>query len=134
MNIATQPGSTPRWVIAGRCVSSLFCAIVLAVAIPNLGSVSLPNHRIGYGWRDALSVGIMVAPLLVIFIGAICSRAVEYVGWSLALILLIWMFVAYQRFMAGPSPNKAHSANPAITSLFHAGHLWRGVADARRYA
>jgi hypothetical protein len=29
-------------------------------------------------------------------------------------------------------PNKAHSANPAMTSLFHAGHQWRGVADERR--
>ena len=106
MNTPTQPVSTPRWVIVGRCVSSLFCVFVLAVAIPNLGSVSLPNHRIGYGWRDALSVAIMFAPLIVIFIGAICSRVVEYVGWALAFMLLIWMFVAYQRFMAGPSPNE----------------------------
>jgi hypothetical protein len=31
-------------------------------------------------------------------------------------------------------PDKAHLANPAMTSLFHAGHQWRGVADARRWA
>jgi hypothetical protein len=30
------------------------------------------------------------------------------------------------------SPNKARAANPAMTSLFHAGRQWRGVADARR--
>jgi hypothetical protein len=30
------------------------------------------------------------------------------------------------------APNKAHSANPAMTSLLHAGRNWRGVADARR--
>lgn len=29
--------------------------------------------------------------------------------------------------------NKAHPANPAMTSLFHAGCQWRGVADAPRY-
>lgn len=31
-------------------------------------------------------------------------------------------------------PNKARPANPAMTSLFHAGCKWRGVADARRWA
>jgi len=90
-----QPTSTPRWVIAGRFVSSLFCLFVLAVVIPNLGSVTLPNHRIGYGWRDALSVAIMITPLIVIFIGAIYSRVAEYVGWALAFVLLFWTFVAY---------------------------------------
>jgi hypothetical protein len=30
--------------------------------------------------------------------------------------------------------NKERSAKPAMTSPFHAGQLWRGVADARRYA
>jgi hypothetical protein len=30
-------------------------------------------------------------------------------------------------------PNKAHPANPAMTSLFHAGRQWRRVADARRW-
>jgi hypothetical protein len=32
------------------------------------------------------------------------------------------------------APNKARAANPATTSLFHAGSQWRGVADARRWA
>jgi hypothetical protein len=31
-----------------------------------------------------------------------------------------------------PLHNKARAANPAMTSLFHAGCQWRGVADARR--
>jgi len=31
-------------------------------------------------------------------------------------------------------PNKAPTANPAMTSLFHAGRQWRGVAEVRRYA
>jgi hypothetical protein len=30
--------------------------------------------------------------------------------------------------------NKARPANPAMSSLFHAGRRWRGVADARRSA
>ena len=85
-----QQTSTPRWVIAGRCVFSLFCVFVLAVAIPNLGSVTLPNDRIGYGWRDALSVASMVIPLIVIFIGAIYSRAVEYLGWGSVVLSLGW--------------------------------------------
>lgn len=95
MSTSAEPASTPRWLIAGRLISSLACLFVLVVAIPNLGSVSLPNHRIGYGWRDALSVSIMITPLIVIIIGAIFSRVVEFVGWALALALLIWMFVFY---------------------------------------
>jgi hypothetical protein len=31
-------------------------------------------------------------------------------------------------------PNKAHSANPAVSLLFHAGCQWRGVAEVRRWA
>ena len=124
MNTLTQPASTQRWVLAGRCASLLACALVLAVAIPNLGSVSLPSHRIGYGWRDALSVAVMVAPLVVIFIGAICSRTVEYVGWALALILLIWMLVAYQRFMAGPSLNERSGVDAGRRVLVVFQCLW----------
>jgi hypothetical protein len=100
MSSLEQPGSTPRWVITARIVSACCCLLVLAIAIPNLGSVTLPNHRIGYGWRDALSVAVMMIPLIVIFVGAIYSRVVEYVGWALAVGLLIWCIVAYERMAA----------------------------------
>ena len=100
MNTTDQSTSTPPWVLVARIVSSFFCVLVLAIAIPNLGSVTLPNHRIGYGWRDALSIAVMATPLIVIFVGAICSRVVEYVGWALALGLLIWCVVAYETMAA----------------------------------
>jgi hypothetical protein len=100
MSTLKQPASTPRWVIGARIVSAWCCVFVLAIAIPNLGSVTLPNHRIGYGWRDALSVAVMSIPLLVIFAGTIYSRVVEIVGWALAVGLLIWCIMAYQRFAA----------------------------------
>ena len=84
-----QPTSTPRWVIAGRYVASLVCLFVLAVTIPNLGSVYTSEPQVmGYGWRDALAVAIMISPLIIIFVGAIYSRVVEYVGWALAFGLL----------------------------------------------
>jgi hypothetical protein len=31
-------------------------------------------------------------------------------------------------------PNKGDAPNPAMTSLFQAGHQWRGVGDLRRWA
>ena len=95
-----EPASTPRWVIVARILSACCCLLVLAIAIPNLGSVTLPNRRIGYGWRDALSVAVMIIPLAVIFVGAIYSRVVEYVGWVLAVGLLIWCIVAYEHIAA----------------------------------
>ena len=91
---------TPAWVLVGRVVFSSCCALVLAVAIPNLGSVALPNHQIGYGWRDALAVAILVIPLIVIWIGAIYSRVLEFIGWALAVGILVWMVIAYHRIMA----------------------------------
>jgi hypothetical protein len=42
----------------------------------------------------------MSIPLLVIFAGAIYSRVVEIVGWALAVGLLIWSIVAYQKMAA----------------------------------
>ncbi|HEX5219897.1 MAG TPA: hypothetical protein VFZ59_10040 [Verrucomicrobiae bacterium] len=100
MSTLEEPASIPRWVIAARIVATCCCLLVLAIDIPNLGSVTLPNHRIGYGWRDALSVAVMIIPLIVILVGAICSRVVEYVGWALALGLLIWCIVAYETMAA----------------------------------
>jgi hypothetical protein len=100
MSTFEQPVSTPRWVIAARIVSAWCGVLVLAIAIPNLGSVTLPNHRIGYGWRDALSVAVMIIPLIIILIGAIYSRVAECVGWALAVGLLIWCIISYQRMAA----------------------------------
>jgi hypothetical protein len=34
--------------------------------------------------------------------------------------------------MPTAKPNQAHSANTAMTVIFHSGHQWRGVADAQR--
>jgi hypothetical protein len=85
---------TPRWVITTRLVvASLICLLILAITIPNLGTITLPNYKIGYGWRDVMSIGIIVVPLLLIFVGAACSRMTEYVGWALLLILFILRFV-----------------------------------------
>ena len=39
-----------------------------------------------------------------------------------------------QQSQAQRGPNKPDPANPAIASLFHAGHQWRGVADPGRWA
>ncbi|HEX5219895.1 MAG TPA: hypothetical protein VFZ59_10030 [Verrucomicrobiae bacterium] len=100
MSTLEQPNPIPRWVIAARIVATCCCLLVLAIAIPNLGSVTLPNHRIGYGWSDALAVAMMIIPLIVIFVGAIYSRVVEYVGWALALGLLIWCIAAYETMAA----------------------------------
>jgi len=73
----------------GRLVAaSLVCLLALAITIPNLGSVSLPNHKIGYGWKDAVAVVIIIAPLILIFIGAARSRITEGIGWALMFILL----------------------------------------------
>ena len=68
--------------------ASLVCLLALAITLPNLGSVSLPNHKIGYGWKDALAVVIIIAPLILIFIGAARSRITERIGWALMIILL----------------------------------------------
>ena len=73
--------------VGAACIDLL----VLAITIPNLGSVT---HKIGYGWRDVTCIAGIVAPLIIILIGAACSRVTEYVGWALLLILLILRFMS----------------------------------------
>ena len=87
--LASRRAGIMRLVVAA-CINLL----ILAITIPSLGSVPLPGHKIGYGWRDAAAVAGMVAPLIVILIGAAWSRVVEYIGWALLLILLIMLFMS----------------------------------------
>jgi len=90
-----KDASPPGWVLASRIAALLVCALALLVAIPNLGSVTLPNHSIAYGKRDVLAIVCMTAPPVVILVGAVYSRAVEYIGWALAFALLICFVVAF---------------------------------------
>lgn len=80
--------ATKRLLAAG-----FICILILATTIPDLGSIALPDHTIGYGWKDAAAIAIIVAPLILIFIGAACSRVAEYIGWALLLILFLLRFI-----------------------------------------
>jgi len=75
--------------VAQLVAASAICLFILAVICPSLGSVSLPNHKIGYGWRDALAGALVLAPLVLILIGAAFSRITEIVGWSLFFAILV---------------------------------------------
>src|SRR5258706_11991696 len=91
---APSPPSSRRAMVVRLVGASFICLLILAITGPDLGSVTLPNHKIGYGWKDAICVSIIVAPLIPIFIGASFSRAgVEYLGWALLLILLVVRFM-----------------------------------------
>jgi hypothetical protein len=68
--------------------ATVVCLLILAMIVPSLGSVSLSNHKIGYGWCDVLAVVIILAPLALIFIGAAFSKIAENVGWSLFFAIL----------------------------------------------
>ena len=80
--------------VAQVVAASAVCLFILAVMVPSLGSVSLPNHKIGYGWRDALAIVIVIAPLVLILIGAAFSRIIEMVGWSLFFAVLFLCFIS----------------------------------------
>src|SRR5882757_5598760 len=76
--------------------ATLICLLVLAITLPNLGRPDLSDlsaHRIKYGWPEALCVSIILAPLILVFIGAGYSRRTESVGWVLLLIVLALRFV-----------------------------------------
>ena len=74
-------------------LASLICLLILAITIPNLGRIDAATHTIKHGWYDGVSIGIITAPLALIFIGAAWSRVTERVGWVLLLILLVLRFV-----------------------------------------
>ena len=82
----------PSFLIARLIAASFGCLFILAIAVPSLGSVSLPNHKIGYGWQDALAVVFIIAPLILILIGAARSRITELIGWALMVVLLVLGF------------------------------------------
>ena len=77
------------FLIAGLIAASFVCLLILAIAVPSLGSVSLPNHKIGYGWQDALAIAVIIAPLVLILIGAACSKITEVVGWVLLFAVVV---------------------------------------------
>lgn len=79
--------------VAQLVAASAVCLFILAVMIPSLGSVSHPNHKIGYGWRDAIAVLIVVTPLVLILIGSAFSRITEIIGWSLFFAVLFLCFI-----------------------------------------
>jgi hypothetical protein len=80
--------------ISQLVAASVVCVFILAGLCPSLGSVSLPNHKIGYGWRNALAVAIVIAPLVLILIGAAFSRITEIVGWSLFFAILFLCLIS----------------------------------------
>jgi hypothetical protein len=85
---------TRRWIVAVRLAgASAVCLLVLAVTIPNPGSVSLPHHRIGYGRRDVLCVAVILGPLILNLAGAAWSRFAECLGWVLLTALVVLRFV-----------------------------------------
>ena len=80
--------------VAQLVAASAVCLFILATIVPSLGSVSLPNHKIGYGWRDALAVVIVLAPLVLILVGAAFSKITEIVGWSLFFAILFLCIIS----------------------------------------
>jgi hypothetical protein len=98
MSTGTPSAPTPRWIVVSRLVgATLICLLVLAITLPNLGRPDFSDpasYKIKYGWPDALCIAIIVAPLLLVFIGATRSRATEAVGWVLLLIVLALRFVS----------------------------------------
>ena len=87
--------------VARLAGASLVCLFILSITLPNLGRPVRPNPAIKqgwqvvYGWQDALCIAIIIAPLILIFIGAARSRAAEYVGWVLLLTVVILRFVSF---------------------------------------
>jgi hypothetical protein len=93
MSIQTPSSPTPRWqVILRISVASLFCLLVLAITIPDLGRSELSTHTISYGWRDGFCIAMIITPLILILVGAACSRIAEVIGWILMVILLALRF------------------------------------------
>jgi uncharacterized membrane protein YphA (DoxX/SURF4 family) len=98
VSVILAAGFLPR---VGRFLAaSMVCLFALVITLPNLGSVSLPNHKIGYGWKDALVVVVIFVPLIPIFIGARHLRNTKWigaitegVGWALMILLLGMCFL-----------------------------------------
>jgi len=85
MSDQAPPSPTPRWHVTLRSsVALLCCVIILAITIPNLSGLEI--------WQDALSIGMILVPLVLILVGIGRSRITEAIGWVLMVILLALRF------------------------------------------
>jgi hypothetical protein len=81
-------------ILARRIVSVCLCLLILAVTIPNLGQINLAGHKVYYVWQDALWVGIVFVPMILILAGINRSKILEGVGW-------VWMAIVMIMVLSG---------------------------------
>jgi len=89
-----------RWVWARIATAVLLTLFFIAAVLPNAGHVVIdkttqpPTVRIVDRFRDGLIlVGIGVAPLLLILVGAFRVALLEFIGWALLIGMLVLIFL-----------------------------------------
>jgi hypothetical protein len=83
-------------IIIQRILACVICLVVLGILFPNLGRYD--HETIRYGWKDALWICIVIAPLgMIIWGGMKRSNVVEGIGWVIMMIFLLLIFASNYR-------------------------------------
>jgi hypothetical protein len=71
--------------------ATILCLVKMTMVLPNLLTYS--NHQFSYETGTAYCIAWMVSPLILIFVGAVRSRIVEEMGWTLLTLVLAGRFI-----------------------------------------
>jgi len=130
-------------VVALICGAALGIAAVIVVTVAAgvaPARVGEPFGKVCFVLVVALVLSVVVRLVAALFSpsirASIAAHEVAHAVWfgaAIGIVLLVLLLPrAKFKHSFRESPNKARATNPAMTSLFHAGRQWRGVADARR--
>jgi hypothetical protein len=73
--------------------ATVLCLAKMSMVVPNLRSYA--NHQFGFEPGSAFCIAWMVSPLILIFAGAVSSRLVEEIGWTLLILVLAGRFTGW---------------------------------------
>jgi hypothetical protein len=80
-------------VILRLVAATVLCLVKMTIVLPNLFTYS--NHQFSYESGSACCIAWMVSPLILIFVGAVRSRLVEEIGWTLLILVLAARFIGW---------------------------------------
>ena len=91
-NISKQPvqRQTRKASMVG---AALVCIFILAVALPSLRFWDFENGE-KILWSDVIWILVIIAPLIVVIVGAACSHIITEVSGWMILLLLLAMFLS----------------------------------------
>ena len=73
-------------------VAAFLSCLVIAATLPNLGHIDPTTRRVANDVAALWPIAVLLAPLLLIYVGAYCSKIAEGIWWGLLSIVVFLRF------------------------------------------